>query len=147
MDWGPDALLDTVALLHEQGIKTVGAGRNLAEAREPAIVERDGVRVAFLAYCSVLREGYAAKPGSRGIAPMRAHTYYEPAEYQAGMPPRVVTFPYEEDLSALVDDVSAARKAADAVVVSLHWGLHFIPRAIADYQPRVAARRSRPAPT
>jgi poly-gamma-glutamate synthesis protein (capsule biosynthesis protein) len=39
----------------------------------------------------------------------------------------------------LIDDVAAARMVADAVVVSLHWGLHFIPRAIADYQP-VAAR-------
>jgi hypothetical protein len=37
-----------------------------------------------------------------------------------------------------VDDVASARKAADVVVVSLHWGLHFIPRAIADYQPIAA---------
>ena len=138
MDWGADALLDTAELLRSQGIKTVGAGRNLAEAREPAIVERDGVRVAFLAYCSVLREGYAAKQDKPGVAPLRVHTYYEAAEYQAGMPPHVVTYPYEEDLEALVDDVKAARQHADAVVVSLHWGLHFIPRAIAEYQPRAA---------
>ena len=63
MDWGPDALLDTIELLREQGIKTVGAGRNLAEAREPAFIERNGIRVAFLAYCSVLHEGYAADSG------------------------------------------------------------------------------------
>jgi poly-gamma-glutamate synthesis protein (capsule biosynthesis protein) len=54
------------------------------------------------------------------------------------MPPRVVTVPYEEDLAGLLEDVKAARERADVVVVSLHWGLHFIPRAIADYQPRVA---------
>ena len=138
MDWGPDALLDTIEVLRGRGIHTIGAGRNLAEARAPAIVERNGVRVAFLAYCSVLREGYAARPNQPGVAPLRAHTYYEAAEYQPGMPARIVTLPYEEDLQGLVEDVAAARSRADAVVVSLHWGLHFIPRAIADYQPRVA---------
>jgi poly-gamma-glutamate capsule biosynthesis protein CapA/YwtB (metallophosphatase superfamily) len=138
MDWGPEALLDTIDCLRTRGISTVGAGRNLAEARAPAIIERGGIRVAFLAYCSVLREGYAAKRDAPGVAPLRVHTYYESAEYQAGMPPRVVTYPYEEDLEALVQDVHAARERADVVVLSLHWGLHFIPRSIADYQPRVA---------
>jgi len=138
MDWGPDALLDTLEVLRARGIRTIGAGRNLAEAREPAILERKGVRVAFLAYCSVLREGYAAKPNQPGVAPMRVHTYYEPAEYQPGMPPRIVTIPFEEDLDGCVQDIAAARSRADAVVVSLHWGLHFIPRTIADYQPVVA---------
>jgi poly-gamma-glutamate synthesis protein (capsule biosynthesis protein) len=138
MDWGPDALLDTLEVLRARGIRTIGAGRNLAEAREPAILERKGVRVAFLAYCSVLREGYAAKANQPGVAPMRVHTYYEPAEYQPGMPPRIVTIPFEEDLEGCVQDIAAARSRADVVVVSLHWGLHFIPRTIADYQPVVA---------
>jgi len=139
MDWGPDALLDTLDVLNARGIRTIGAGRNLAAAREPAIVEKNGVRVAFLAYCSVLREGYAAKRDQPGVAPLRAHTFYTPAEYQPGMPPRIVSVPYEEDLAGMVEDIRAVRARADAVVVSLHWGLHFIPRAIADYQP-VAAR-------
>ncbi len=138
MDWGPDAMLDTIDVLRRRGIATVGAGRNLEEARQPAMVERNGVRVAFLAYCSVLREGYAATAHQPGVAPLRVHTYYAPAEYQPGMPPRIVTIPYAEDLAALVEDVSAARKQADVVVLSLHWGLHFIPRAMAEYQPLVA---------
>ena len=138
MDWGPDAMLDTIETLRGRGIAVVGAGANLAEARKPAVLEKNGVKVAFLAYCSVLREGYAAKSKEPGIAPLRVHTYYEAAEYQAGMPPHVVTVPYAEDLAGLVEDVKAARKLANAVVVSLHWGLHFIPRAIADYQPIVA---------
>ena len=138
MDFGTDALLDTVDLLRKQGIKTIGAGRSLAEAREPAILERNGVKVAFLAYCSVLREGYAAKLNLPGVAPLRVHTYYQQAEYQAGMPPHIITQPYEEDLEGLLDDIAAVRKHVDAVVVSLHWGLHFMPRVIAGYQPTVA---------
>jgi poly-gamma-glutamate synthesis protein (capsule biosynthesis protein) len=120
------------------GIQTAGAGRNLEEARQPAIVERNGVRVAFLARCSVLRDGYAAEPAKPGVAPLRAHTYYEPQEYQPGTPPRVVTVPYEEDLESLREDIQRARGQAQVVVLSLHWGIHFIPRVIADYQPLIA---------
>jgi poly-gamma-glutamate synthesis protein (capsule biosynthesis protein) len=139
MDWGADALLDTIDLLEAKGIRTVGGGRNLEEARRPVIRERNGVKVAFLAYCTVLREGYTAGPDKPGVAPLRAHTYYESFDYQAGVPPKVVTAPYDEDLEAMTADIAAAKKSAHAVVVSLHWGVHFIPRVIADYQP-VAAK-------
>ena len=138
MDWGEDALLDTVALFRDKGMQVVGAGRNLREARRPAIVERHGVKIAFLAYCSILQTGYAAGHDKTGIAPLRAHTYYEPFDYQAGVPPRVVTVPYEEDLAGMVEDIAAARKTAHVMVLSLHWGIHFVPRMIADYQVAIA---------
>ena len=138
MDWGADAMLDTIDLFRAQGIQTVGAGRNLEEARQPAMIERNNVRVAVLAYCSILNEGYAAGARTPGIAPLRARTHYEPVDYQAGVPPKVVTVPYEEDVAAMIADIAAAKKSADAVVLSLHWGIHFVPRMIADYQPVVA---------
>ena len=138
MDWGEKALMDTIELLRKKGILTIGAGSNLQEARKPAFIERNGIRVAFLAYGSVLNEGYAAGPSKTGVAPLRIHTYYEPLEYQPGIPPRVVTIPYEEDMEALKADITAAKREAHVVVLSLHWGLHFIPRLIADYQPLVA---------
>jgi poly-gamma-glutamate synthesis protein (capsule biosynthesis protein) len=138
MDWGPDALLDTVDLLRGRGIKVVGAGRNLAEARAPEIIEKNGVKVAFLAYCSILQNGYAAGSDRPGVAPLRVHTYYEAFDYQPGVPPRVVTVPYAEDLAGLVEDIKNAKSRADAVVVSLHWGVHYIPKLIADYQVAVA---------
>jgi poly-gamma-glutamate synthesis protein (capsule biosynthesis protein) len=138
MDWGGDALLDTIDLLRSKGLAVVGGGRTLEEARQPAILERRGIKVAFLAYCSILRDGYAAGPNKTGVAPLRAHTYYRPFDYQAGVPPMVVTMPFEEDLEAMVEDIARAKKQAHAVVVSLHWGIHFIPRMIADYQPIAA---------
>lgn len=109
-----------------------------APARRPAILEAKGVRVALLGYCSILNEGYAARPDRAGVAPMRVHTYYEAVENQPGVPPRIITVPYEEDLKAITDDIRAARKQADAVVVSLHWGIHHVPRLIAEYQPIAA---------
>jgi poly-gamma-glutamate synthesis protein (capsule biosynthesis protein) len=138
MDWGPDALLDTIEVFRTRGIATVGAGRNLEEARHPAVLVRNGVRVAILAYCSILQTGYAAGRDKAGIAPMRAHTYYEPFDYQSGVPPRIVTVPFDDDLAGMVADITEARRSADAVVLSLHWGIHFIPRMIADYQVTVA---------
>jgi poly-gamma-glutamate synthesis protein (capsule biosynthesis protein) len=138
MDWGPEALLDTIELLRGMGIQTIGGGRNLAEARQPAIIDCKGQRIAMLAYCSVLHEGYAAGSDAPGVAPMRAYARFEPVDYQPGVPPRVITTPDERDLADLVADVRAAKERADVVVLSLHWGVHFVPRLIADYQKTVA---------
>src|SRR5688572_28647137 len=109
MDWGGDALLDSIDVLRKRGLKVVGGGRNLEEARRPEIVEKNGVRVAFLAYCSILNEGYWAEENKPGIAPLRVHTFYERFEYQPGIPPTVVTVPYEEDLAAMLADIRAAK--------------------------------------
>jgi poly-gamma-glutamate synthesis protein (capsule biosynthesis protein) len=138
MDWGPDALLDTIEVLRGRGMHVVGAGRNLEEARAPAIVESKGVRVAFLAYCSILHEGYEAGAATPGVAPLRVHTEYRAFDYQPGVPPEVLTVPHEEDFGAMLNDIRQARARADVVVVSLHWGIHYIPRMIAGYQPVVA---------
>ena len=138
MDWGPEPLLDTIDLLRAKGIQAIGAGRNLAEARQPALIDAKGLRVAMLAYCSVLHEGYAAGPDTVGVAPMRATARFEPVDYQPGVPPRVITTPNEQDLADLAADVRGAKEQADTVVLSLHWGVHFVPRVIADYQRTVA---------
>ena len=139
MDWGAEALLDTIELFNSMGIQTIGGGRNAEEARRPAIVEKNGVKVAFLAYSCVLREGYNATEHNPGTAPMRIHTFYTPEDWQPGTPPRVVTYPYEDDLRELQADVRRTKPLADAVIVSMHWGIHNIPRVLADYQRTVAA--------
>lgn len=138
MDMGSEAMLDTMANLQALGIQTCGAGRTLAEARRPAIFERKGVKVAFLAYCSILKEGHAATADKPGVAPLRVHTYYEPVDAQPGAAAVPVTIPHKGDLAALVEDVRAAKRSADVVVVSMHWGVHFVPRVIADYQTTCA---------
>ena len=47
---GRDNILKSLAVLDQQGITHVGAGRNLDEAHAPAIVERKGVKIGFLQY-------------------------------------------------------------------------------------------------
>ncbi len=139
LDFGPEALLDTIDLLQRSGIRTVGAGKNIAAARKPVIIEKKGIRTAFLAYNSILPQRYWAEANKAGCAPVRVTTAYEPFEHgQPGSPPRVLTYPKKDDMEALVSDVAAAKRAADVVAVSFHWGLHFTPAALATYQSEVA---------
>lgn len=139
LDWGPDAFVDTINLLKGKGIEVVGGGGNLEEACRPVIFEKNGVRVGILSYCSVLTHGYNATDDRPGVAPLRVHTYYQPMEvYQPGMPPKVVTIPHEEDLAAMLRQIAEVKKTVHVLILSMHWGLHFIPRMIADYQPVVA---------
>ncbi|WP_250452523.1 CapA family protein [Caballeronia sp. ATUFL_M2_KS44] len=139
MDWGRDAFDDTLAALRNAGIYPVGAGANIAEARKPVIVDCKGTRVAFLAYCSILPEAFWADENRAGCAPMRAWTVYEQIEKdQPGTPPRIHTYANRDDLATMRADIRAARESADVVVVSMHWGIHFIPFTIADYQREVA---------
>lgn len=138
MDRSARAMLASVAAAGERGVRIVGAGENLAAARESAIVSSGGTRVGFLAYCSVLPRGFDATPARPGVAPLRARTFYEQVDWQAGTPPRIVTMAHAGDLAALAEDVAALREQADVVVVSMHWGIHFEPGTIADYQYEAA---------
>ncbi|HEY5711998.1 MAG TPA: CapA family protein [Allosphingosinicella sp.] len=140
LDWGSQAFADTIRVLEENGVAVVGVGRDIAAARAPVIrVLADGTRVAFLAYSSILPMGYWAEEKRPGCAPMRAHTAYEAIEPdQPGTAPRIHTFPHEEDLDAMQRDIRQARAEADLVIVSHHWGIHFVRATIADYQRDVA---------
>ena len=133
LDLGPEALLDTMARFEEAGIQPVGVGKNLTEARKPAIVERKGTRIGFLAYGCIGPDGYEATETKPGYAPVHSWTLYEKVDYQPATPPRIVSMPKKEDLSAMVEDIRDLKTRVDVVVVSFHWGLHFIPRTIPMY--------------
>ena len=74
MDWGPDGFFDTLDNLQGHRADRSGGGANIVEARAPAIVEANGVRVAFLAYSSILPLNYWAEANRPGCPPMRAFT-------------------------------------------------------------------------
>ena len=139
LDWGNDAFFATIANLRKEGMDVVGVGANIAEARKPVIQQANGVRIAFLAYSTILPQAYWAEANRPGCAPMRAHTVYEAIEHdQPGTPPRIHTYPHRDDLAAMCDDIARAKREADVVAVSHHWGIHFVPYVLADYQPDVA---------
>jgi poly-gamma-glutamate synthesis protein (capsule biosynthesis protein) len=134
MDRSEEAMRDTVEAASGAGIALIGAGEDIDGARRPAVVDIDGTRFGFLAYCSVTPPGYEARPGRPGIAPLRARTFYEQVDWQPGTPPRIHTQAYPEDLDAMAADIAALRTRVDVLVVSCHWGIHFEPGTIADYQ-------------
>ncbi|MBI4333001.1 MAG: CapA family protein [Chloroflexi bacterium] len=138
--WGPDALLDSIDAVRSNGVQVIGAGKDIAEAREPAIVERKGIKLGLLAYNSVLPVEFEAREGKPGCAPLRVSTYFEPQGYQPGTPPKVITVPREDDLLAMEEAIRKLRNRVDAICVSIHWGQEYAPGVLAMYQPVIGHR-------
>jgi poly-gamma-glutamate capsule biosynthesis protein CapA/YwtB (metallophosphatase superfamily) len=137
VDFGQDALLETIDVLESNGIRTVGAGKDLDSAVAPVVVERNGARIAFVACTALLPIGSAAAPNRPGLAPMHIHTAFEVNPYyqmeEPGHPPIVRTTPDATDLARIAQQVSTARAEADFVVVSVHMGFGFADE-LAEYE-------------
>lgn len=140
LDYGLEAFFDTLARLEKARIHVVGAGKNLEEARRPLFIEKNGVRVAFVNACAILRDGYEARSGRAGIAPLHVKTFYEPLENiyeQPGTPARTVTVVDIDDCEEVCASIQSAKREAHVVVACFHWGVHFT-YDLAMYQPEVA---------
>jgi poly-gamma-glutamate synthesis protein (capsule biosynthesis protein) len=106
LDWGIPGLLDTLDALDNADIKYVGAGRNLEEARRPAVIEvGENNRVIVFSLGSI----------SSGI----------PTEWAAGPDgPGVYVIECQQDdpVRILAKQISALKRNSDSVIVSIHWG-------------------------
>lgn len=98
-DWGPEALVDTLARLRAEGIRPVGAGENALVAHYPAIMKVGSLRVAFLAYVNIDPQQATAQVDRPGVAWL--------------------------DLPQVLADIRFARLLADLVIVSPHWGVEY----------------------
>jgi len=101
-DQGVAGMNFTFSHLNKNEVEFIGAGENEVKAREPRIIERNGVKFAFLGYNdikSAIQKGYAATPEKPGTA--------------------VLT---EENLA---QDIKRARKRAHVVIISIHWGIEY----------------------
>jgi poly-gamma-glutamate capsule biosynthesis protein CapA/YwtB (metallophosphatase superfamily) len=67
LDYGVDALADTLAHLAAADIAAVGAGLDLAQARRPAVLAAGGLRVAVLGATDHPPD-FAASPDRPGVA-------------------------------------------------------------------------------
>jgi poly-gamma-glutamate synthesis protein (capsule biosynthesis protein) len=104
LDYGPTAFADTLRLLDERGVAHVGGGRDRASARAPVILERNGLRVAFLGY---ILPNAGLKPWYPGL--------WNATRSRAGL---AVGTP--ETVAA---DIASVLASADVVVVSFHGGM------------------------
>jgi poly-gamma-glutamate capsule biosynthesis protein CapA/YwtB (metallophosphatase superfamily) len=98
-DFGGLGLLQTITNVTKRGIKVSGAGKDLAAARKPAMLEAGGVKIAVLGY-DAIASSYHATATKIGSAPLSA--------------------------AAVRQDAKAARAAgADLVIVYPHWGTEY----------------------
>ncbi|MDO8389044.1 MAG: CapA family protein [Actinomycetota bacterium] len=98
-DAGPETTTDTIAALHAHDIAAIGAGATLDEATTATVFERNGVRIAVLAFDL---------------------THGGPS---AGVEAGVATW----DSAVARSAVAAARATADVVVVGIHGGVEYLP--------------------
>ncbi|HIJ81711.1 MAG TPA: CapA family protein [Desulfuromonadales bacterium] len=96
MDFGGVALKETLRHLESAGIAWIGAGENLDEARKMALYTLKGKKIAFLGY-----------------------SLTQPVEFFADTDRPGTTPGYEK---LVIADVASARRQADVVIVTFHWG-------------------------
>jgi poly-gamma-glutamate capsule biosynthesis protein CapA/YwtB (metallophosphatase superfamily) len=98
LDYGDEGFLDTLEYLSWYGVKYVGAGKNLKEARSPVILPAKDTKVSFLSYCrgSQFDRLFFASENKLGPA-----------------------LPVYEELES---DILKAKGESDIVIVSIHWG-------------------------
>ncbi len=118
LDYGRDALDDTLAALHAAGVQTTGAGDDIASAWQPAYFERRGVRFALIGISEVIPRGYGATSTNPGVAPGRDPITGE------------VDSSY---LKTLATAIRGARAHADVVIVYEHWGTELMGPPSSDH--------------
>src|SRR5579872_2915508 len=97
-------------LLDGAGIIYGGGGRTIEAARKPAIVERDGTRVAFVCRTSVGLTTSRATTSKPGVARVNMRVSYEAHERALevpGSPPLVHTQPDPEHVDELIQDIES----------------------------------------
>jgi len=120
------ALMRSLKVLDDAGIRYAGGGEDLAAAHQPVIVEKDGLRVGFMQYAAtVFPYNHAATETRPGIAEIKVYTAYQPPRNldKPGQPPIVVTWLDEESKARMVEDILRLDEQTDIVIVSYHWGV------------------------
>jgi poly-gamma-glutamate capsule biosynthesis protein CapA/YwtB (metallophosphatase superfamily) len=103
LDWGREALSDTVSRLNDASIRVSGAGRNESEANTPAIVQSKGMTFAIFSYTNLNSKSFFATGNSAGTSRF--------------------------DEREIVTAVQNAKKEGKVVIVSMHWGDEYRSRA------------------
>jgi poly-gamma-glutamate capsule biosynthesis protein CapA/YwtB (metallophosphatase superfamily) len=117
MDGGVSGLNDVLRILDQNKIPRCGAGMNLQEAMEPALVTtKTGIKVAFVSHLSFLNQSSINKCSQA--------TEDEPGVF--GLTLAGKSGPTEfERVKAIVDN---AKTKADLVFICPHWGIEKMPR-------------------
>jgi hypothetical protein len=98
-DFGKDAFAEQLDLLEAARLPYFGGGRDLAAAHRPWVVERNGIRIAFLGYVEFKPRSFEASASRPGVA-------------------------WSGEDEQVLHDIQAARVEfqADLVIPIMHWG-------------------------
>ncbi len=96
-DFGKAALVDTIRNVRAAGLVPIGAGATAADAYRPQVLERLGLRVAFVGFVVIEPSNFRAVGATPGTA--------------WGFPDQVRRA------------VTRAHRQADVVIVTFHWGI------------------------
>jgi poly-gamma-glutamate capsule biosynthesis protein CapA/YwtB (metallophosphatase superfamily) len=106
LDWGRSGLIDTLATLDRLGIKCAGAGRDLARAEAPAVLDLGASgRLLVFSFASVTSGTpltWAATDQAGGINILKDLS--------------------DATAAQIADRVARVRRKCDVVVASVHWG-------------------------
>ena len=97
-DYGKKAFEQTLEVLNKNNIKVIGAGKNVTEARMPAIFDLGDLKIAFLGY-DLSPGAFPAGQDHPGVAKAR-HAW-------------------------IIKDLEKVKESADFIVVSFHWGIEY----------------------
>jgi poly-gamma-glutamate synthesis protein (capsule biosynthesis protein) len=142
LDYGEDALADTLRALDEANVAHTGAGMDLDEAARPAFLERAGLRVAVAALTDNM-PSWAARADRPGVhhvplwsMPERVHSFRRKpllgpvfdaaAELRAALRSRGIRKQLQRTL--------AATHGADFVVLSCHAGPNYCERPLPSFR-------------
>lgn len=107
LDYDAPAFLETLENLKKEGIKAVGGGINLNQARQPLIIDKNGVKVGFLAYTEMADIYYDSK----------YRRAFKASETECGVAPL--------QREIILQDLARLEPLVDVTVVSLHWGTEY----------------------
>lgn len=137
MDWGAPALRYTLGLYRERGWTTFGGGEDLETALQPALVEHNGNRLAFLG-CNPAGPPYAwateAGPGAAPCDYERLFSEVRRLRDQGYLP--IFTFQWAESYryAPLPAQVEGFRAAVDAGAVIVSGSQAHQPQGMEFYQ-------------
>jgi poly-gamma-glutamate capsule biosynthesis protein CapA/YwtB (metallophosphatase superfamily) len=112
LDYHHEGMLETMEILTENNIAGVGAGSNLEAARQPVILEVQGIRIGFVSYTEMWFV-HAREPIS-----------WQATSDEPGVVPALPEYIWE--------DISALRDEADIVIASFHWGKEYASQPAAE---------------
>ncbi len=106
LDYGEEAMLDTLRLLEKNKIASSGAGKNFLEASQPAFLKVGDLKLSVLSITDN-EPGWKAGKDRPGVYYMEISTR-------------------TNDFKELTEKVRAMKKNSDLAILSAHWGPNMI---------------------